>query len=181
MWHWKKIPIHNIRLLSFQQYWGNCILRFPHLKVKNGGVEGCRVMWWTPCNPRELSMTSKRHFCVRRKVCTLKVRWYLGDAVAATDGGLHRVTPGASLLLQRHRLVNELARRQLESLCRWEFSGVLDENVTQEKIESLTWLVSPAGARGQTDIRAPENKLSIHRSDTLLSSAAIILQVGDGL
>lgn len=68
----------------------------------------------------------------------LEVRRYLGDAVAATDCCLHRVTAGAALLLQRHRLVDELARRQLEGLCRWEFSRVLDENTRQEEIESLT-------------------------------------------
>lgn len=59
---------------------------------------------------------------------------YLGDAVAAADGRLHRVTPGAALLLQRHRLVDELARRQPESLCRWE-CGVWCKYFTRQETE----------------------------------------------
>lgn len=41
---------------------------------------------------------------------------YLGDAVTTTDGRFHWVTLGTALLLKRHRLVDELAGRQLEGL-----------------------------------------------------------------
>lgn len=43
---------------------------------------------------------------VREPSVTLEVWQYLGEAVATTDGGLHRVTSGAALLLQRHGLVD---------------------------------------------------------------------------
>lgn len=44
------------------------------------------------------------------------------------DGGLHCVTPGTALLLQRHRLVDELAGRQLEGRWRWKVTNM--SNVT---------------------------------------------------
>lgn len=50
---------------------------------------------------------------------------YLSDAVAAADGCFHRVTLGTTLFLHRHRLVDELAGRQLEGRWGWRILQVV--------------------------------------------------------